>query len=445
MTEPMSLKIRARDRDPLLQALRAGVVPARGQQLIQVGRKRELQSLIDDIRSIRDGGSAFRLIVGEYGSGKTFLLNLVRAVAMEHKLVTVHADLAPDRRLQASGGEAQSLYRQLVVQMSTRAKPDGGALEGVVSKFVSSARDEAAASRVNVDAVIRQRLHELQELPCGYDFAEVIRLYWRGHDTGDDQLRSDSVRWLRGEFSTKTDARAALGVRTFVGDAEFYDQLKLLARFVRLAGYGGLLVVLDEMVNLFKIGSGVSRKNNYERILGILNDCMQGTVEGLGFVLGGTPEFVMDPKKGLYSYGALATRLAENPFAREGLVDFSGPVINLSPLTPEELVVLLQRLRDVHAWGDPDKHLIPDEGIHAFVSHCSRQLGDAYFRTPRDSTKAFVGLLDVLEQNPGASWQEQLGHTSIDATANPDPRAPEDTDDAPPSDPADDDLTTFRI
>ena len=444
MTEPTAVPIRARERDPLLQSLRAGVVPARGQHLIQVGRKRELEALIADIDRIAAGGAGFRLVVGPYGAGKTFFLNLVRVVAMERKLVTMHADLTPEHRLHASSGEAQALYRQLVVRMATRAKPEGGALQNIVERFVSSARDEAATRQLAPDLAIRERLQSLQELPGGYDFAQVIGHYWRGHETGDDVLQSNAIRWLRGEFTTKTDARSALGVRTYVDDQSIYDQLKLLARFTRLAGYAGILVVLDELVNLFKLGSGISRKSNYERILGMLNDCLQGNVEGLAFILGGTPEFVMDPKKGLYSYGALATRLAQNPFAKDGLVDFSGPVINLAALTPEELVVLLHNLRHVHASGEPAKYLLPDEAIRAFLDHCAQQIGDAYFRTPRDTTKAFIGLLDILEQNPGTPWREQLGRVRVDAPANPDPAAP-DAEDSQRQPSGDDELTSFKL
>lgn len=444
MSDPIRT-IRARDRDPLLQALRSGVVPARGQHLIQVGRGMELRALTGDIDRIASGGSGFRLVVGPFGAGKTFFLNLVRAVAMERKLVTVHADLTPEHRLQASGGEAQALYRQLVVRMSTRATPEGGALESVVERFISSARDEAKTRAAPVESVIHERLRSLQELVGGYDFAQVIGHYWRGHETGDDALSANAIRWLRGEFNSKTDARNALGVRNFVDDDSIYDQLKLMARFVRLAGYGGLLVVLDELVNLFKLGSGASRKSNYERILGILNDCLQGTVAGLGFILGGTPEFVMDTKRGLYSYGALATRLAANPFARNGLVDFSGPVISLAALTPEEVVLLLRNLRHVHAWGDSDKYLVSDDAILAFLEHCAKQIGDAYFRTPRDTTKAFVGLLDVLEQNPGTSWEEQLGRVRVAVPSIPD-SSPSDEEHAPPQTSSDDDkLTSFRL
>ncbi|SFW48895.1 P-loop protein of unknown function [Pseudomonas sp. NFACC09-4] len=405
--------IRAKDRDAVIQSLRAGVVPRVGQHLIQVGRSGELDSLLKDIDRLADGGSAFRVVIGEYGAGKTFFLNLVRGMAMERKLVTMHADLNPDRRLHASGGQARSLYSELAKNMSTRTKPDGGAMQGIVEKFISQAKSEAKATGVETDAVIRRYLSDLTEMVNGYDFADVIAAYYRGFEDGNEQLKADAIRWLRGEFTTKTDARAALGVRTIIDDASVYDQLKLLSRFVRLAGFSGLMVCLDELVNLYKLANTQARNANYEQILRILNDSLQGSAEGLGFVLGGTPEFLMDTRRGLYSYPALQSRLAENTFARTGLVDLSGPVIRLSSLTPEDFYVLLQKLRNVYGYADPEKYLLPDEAIPAFMVHCNQRLGEAYFRTPRTTITAFINLLAVLEQNPGADWRALLGAVEL--------------------------------
>lgn len=410
MTTPT---IRPKDRDAVIQSLRAGVVPRTGQHLVQVGRTREIETLVTDIDRIADGGSAFRVIVGEYGAGKTFFLNLVRAVAMEKKLVVASADLNPDRRLHATGGQARSLYAELMRNLSTRTKPDGGALAGIVEKFIATAKSEAKVSGQSTEAVLRQKLDHLTELVNGYDFADVIAAYCRGYEEGNEQLKSDAVRWLRGEFSTKTDAKQALGVRTIVDDSVVYDQLKLMARFVRLAGFSGLMVALDELVNLYKLANTQARNANYEQILRILNDSLQGTAVGLGFVLGGTPEFLLDTRRGLYSYPALQSRLAQNTFAANGLVDFSGPVVRLGSLTPEDFYVLLQKVRAVYAFGDPAKHLLPDQGVFSFMEHCSKRIGDAYFRTPRTTITAFVNLLAVLEQNPGTAWQDLLGGIDV--------------------------------
>ena len=431
----MTTRIRRKDRDAVIQSLRAGVVPRTGQHLIQVGRTREIETLMDDIHRIGDGGSAFRFVIGEYGAGKTFFLNLVRAVAMEKKLVVANADLNPDRRLHASGGQARSLYAELMRNLATRTKPDGGALAGIVEKFISTAATEAKAAGTSTESVIRIKLEHLTELVNGYDFADVIAAYYRGFEEGDETLKADAVRWLRGEFSTKTDARRALGVRSIVEDAAIYDQLKLLARFVRLAGFSGLMVSLDELVNLYKMANTQARNSNYEQLLRMLNDAFQGSSVGLGFVLGGTPEFLLDTRRGLYSYPALQSRLAENAFAGSGLVDMSGPVIRLSSLTPEDFFVLLQKLRHVYASGDETKYLIPEDGIVGFMEHCSNRIGEAYFRTPRTTIKSFIDLLAVLEQNEEASWQSLVG--KLDITA--------DQDGAKDLPPDDDEFASFKL
>lgn len=411
----MTTPIRPKDRDAVTQSLRAGVVPRTGQHLIQVGRTREIETLVTDIERIADGGSGFRVVIGEYGAGKTFFLNLVRAVALEKKLVVANADLNPDRRLHASGGQARSLYAELMRNLSTRTKPEGGALAGIVEKFIATSKTEAKASNTSTEVVLRQKLEQLTELVNGYDFADVIAAYCRGFEDGNEQLKSDAIRWLRGEFTTKTEARQALGVRTIVDDAAMYDQLKLMARFIRLSGFAGLLVSLDELVNLYKLANTQARNANYEQILRILNDSLQGIAVGLGFVLGGTPEFLLDTRRGLYSYPALQSRLAQNTFASGGLVDFSGPVVRLSSLTPEDFYVLLQKVRHVYAFGDEAKYLLPDQGIFSFMEHCSNRIGDAYFRTPRTTITHFVNLLAVLEQNPGTEWTALLGGLEISA------------------------------
>lgn len=250
-----STVIRPRERDALMQSLRAGVVPRAGQRHIQVGREPEVKALVTDIDRIAGGGSAVRFVIGDFGAGKTFFLHLVRSIALEKKLVTVHADLNPDRRLHSSGGQARGLYAELMRNLATRAKPDGGALSSVVERFISTALAEAQQAGTDPAQIIRMRLAHLAELTGGYDFAEVVGAYWRGHDSGDEQLKSSAVRWLRAEYSTKTEARSALGVRTIIDDSTIHDHLKLMSRFVRLAGYDGLLVCLDEMVNLYKLAS----------------------------------------------------------------------------------------------------------------------------------------------------------------------------------------------
>ena len=403
-------KIKPRERETIIQALRAGVVPKLGLRHIQVGRNREIEELVRNIEHISGGGATIRFVIGDYGSGKTFFLNLVQLIALEKGMVVLSADMAPARRLHATGGQARSLYAEMTRNASTRSKPDGGALSSVVERFVSQAIRTAETSDREPSDVIRERLVNLEELTGGYDFATVIACYWEGFETGNEELKSAALRWLRGEYSTRTDARNALGVRTIVDDASVYDQLKLLALFVCEAGYSGLVVSLDELVNLYKLASSQARKSNYEQILRILNDVLQGTASHIGFIMGGTPEFLMDTRRGLYSYEALQSRLAENTFAREGLVDMSGPVIRLASLSPEDMYVLLDKVRNVML---NDDIALPDEALTAFMAHCSNHIGDAYFRTPRHTVTAFVNMLSVLAQNPDVNWRTLVGEINV--------------------------------
>jgi len=408
-------RIKLKEKDAIIQSLKSGVTPKIGIQHIQVGRVNEIKALYKDIERIKDGGSAFRLIIGEYGSGKTFFLSVIRAIALERKLVTVNADLSPNRRIHASSGQARNLYSELMRNLATRNKPEGNAINSVVEKFINQTRIDAEKRNKNINDMIHIKLESLSELVGGYDFAKVIESYWIGYEQGNEELKANAIRWLRAEYTTKTDARKDLGVRTIISDNSFYDSLKIMSLFVRQAGYQGLLVNLDEMVNLYKLGNSQARTSNYEQILRILNDCLQGTAEYLGFLLGGTPEFLLDPRKGLYSYEALQSRLASNSFANKaGVIDYSSPSLHLANLTPEELYILLKNLRHVFASGEPSDYLVPDEALTSFLHHCSKSIGDAYFRTPRNTIKAFLDLLSVLEQNNNIEWTQLIDSVAIE-------------------------------
>lgn len=455
--------IKPREREAILQSLRAGVVPRIGLQHIQVGRKDEVAAILKDLDTVSQGGASIRFIVGRFGAGKSFFLNLSRIVALEKRFVVIQADITPDRRLHATGGQARNLYCELMHNMASRTKPDGGALAGIVEKWVSGL-DYDLRSKGGSDAdilkAIPEKLAVLQDMVGGYDFATVVRKYFEGFLTHNDEQMGSAIRWLRAEYSTRTEARQDLGVRSIIDDQGIYDYLKLLAAFVRMARYAGLLVNLDEMgVLSHRLNNSQARNANYEMVLRILNDCLQGSVAGLGFVFAGTDAFMDDKRRGLASYEALATRLAANSFADQGLKDYSGPVIRLTNLTIEDMYVLLHNIRNVFACGDESKHLVPDEGIVAFLECCAKTLGAEFFRTPRDSVKGFVGFLSVLEQNPSTDWRAVLGQTGLEVTAQdtsddgvegtpatvpcPNPPAPSP---ATPEEPkSDDDLSTFRL
>lgn len=416
----MSRPIRPKERETIIQSLKAGVVPRAGLQHIQVGRSEELKSFIKDIDTISEGGTSFRFVIGEYGSGKTFFLSLVRSIALEKGLVTMHADLSPNKRLHGSDGQPRMLLSEMVNNLSTRTKQDGNALQNIIERFISSAKEESSSTGRSVYEIISEKLSELNEYTGGYNFIAVIKRYLEGYESGNEQLMDNALKWLKAEYTTKTDSLRDLGIREFISDASFYNTLKLYSVLVRKAGYKGLLISMDEMVNLYKISNSVSRKANYEEILSMLNNTLQGSFSNIGFIMGGTPEFLTDNIRGLYSYEALKSRLSENSFSKQlGVTDYNSVVLRLASLTKEELYLLLMNLRNVFASGNEENYLVPDEALLAFLNHCANKIGESYFRTPRTTIKSFLDLLSILEQYPNYKWSDLIASVQVERDVEP--------------------------
>lgn len=398
----------------LFNALSAGVTPRVGIEYIVVGRKHEISALLSDLDTVKDGGASFRILLGRYGSGKSFLLQLMRANATERNFVVADADLSPERRLTGTQGQGVATYRELIRNLATRTMPDGGALPTLLERWIGSLQSQVVKETGMkpadpgftdvVESKIFQATRQLEELVNGFDFAGVIAAYWRGFREDQTDLRSAAIRWLRAEYTTRTAARQDLGVRVVIDDENWYDYLKLMAEFVRLAGYQGLVVMIDEAVNLYKITHTVSRQSNYEKLLTVLNDTLQGKASGLGVILGGTPQFLEDARRGLYSYDALRTRLSASRFSRDGLIDMTSPVIPLQPLSPEEIFLLLQRIRDLHGHRFEYEPTAQDAEIIAFMEEVLNQLGAKEFLTPRDVIRDFVSVLNIIRQNPGSTF-----------------------------------------
>jgi hypothetical protein len=405
-------RITVREREAILRSLNAGLVPAIGLSHIQVGREDEVAAMIGDLNHVHNEAATVRFVVGRYGSGKTFFLHLLKGIALSKGFIVLQADITPDRRLQGTGGKARALYAELMNNLATRAKPEGGALANLVERWAGDLdhKVRAAGGRdATVHREFEQALAPLRELVHGYDFMRVLSSYCEGFHQEKPELQDAALRWLRGEFSTKLEARKLLPVRDIISDDNWYDYIKLWARFCRIAGYAGLLVNIDELVVLsHRLGHATARNNNYEAILKIVNDCFQGRACGVAFLFAGTPECLEDRRRGLFSYEALASRLATNVFASGDVKDFSGAVLRLENLSPEDCFVLLQNTRRVFSMGDPAKEVIPDEGIARFLDFSQQRIGAAYFQTPRETVKAFVGLLRVLEQNPAKAWHDIL-------------------------------------
>lgn len=407
--------IRNKEREIIIQSLRSGVVPKMGLHHIQVGRSEEIKSFVRDIQNVSEGGSSFRFVIGEYGSGKTFFLSLIRSIALEKGLVTMHADLSPFKRLHGSQGQARHLLSELISSLSTRTRQDGNALENILERFISVVKEEVSLTQKSFSFVVATLLKDMSDIPGGYNFIKVINAYCEAYEEDDDFLKSKALKWLRAEYTTKKDSYVDLGVREFISDKSLLNTIKLYCLLVRKAGYNGLMVCMDELVNLYKITNTVSRNANYEEILRMLNDTLQGSFSSLGFIMGGTPEFLTDHRRGLYSYEALRSRLTENTFASQlGLMDYNTTVLRLASLTKEELYVLLQNLRHVFAYGDTKKYLVPDPALNAFLVHCSKKIGDSYFRTPRTTIKSFLDMLSLLEQYPQYKWSDILESVNIE-------------------------------
>jgi hypothetical protein len=434
-------KIRDRDRQAILKSLRAGVVPRVGLQHIQVGRKAEVGAILRDFQQTADGSAGVRFVIGRFGSGKSFFLTLASIVAIEQGFLVARADITTDRRLHGKGGQARALYSELMRNLASKAKPEGGALAPVIEKWLSEVMHGLDGNGQELEHALTKELKPLQEFVSGFDIVNVLAAYFRGYQAADDAKQTAAVRWLRAEYGTKTEAREELGVRAIIDDDDIYDYLKLMAKFARIMGYKGLVVCVDEMVVLsHRLASSKARASNYEAILRMVNDCLQGNVEGLQLLFGGTDECLEDKRRGLFSYEALATRLASNEFAMGDVVDLSGPVIRLKSLTQEDLYVLLHRIRDVFAAGDASKHLVPDEALGAFIEYSRKTLGDDYFRTPRETVIRFVGLLSLIEQDPTMDWRAALQQTKASTVA---PSASAEANATPV--PEEDDLVSFKL
>lgn len=409
----MTTPVRKRDREAILSALRAGVVPHRGLRHLQVGRDDEISALSDDIEMIKDGGATIRFAVGPYGSGKSFFLQVIRSAAQSAGLVTMNADVAQDARLYGTGGRVRSLFSTLVASAGTKTQPDGGAMAEVLERFVGLAQEKARKTDRDVADVVREQLADLRQYRNGHEFSDVVLAYWEGVRRHDDERREAAVRWLRGEYRTRTEARVALGVTGVIGDDAFYDSLRLLALLVHKAGYGGLMVEFDELAVLARL-NGPTRMQNYEQILHMINNQHAGHARHLGIVFAGTPEFVSDPIRGLYSYGALRQRLSPNEFLRPGLRDTASPVISLQPLSIEDLMVLLENVHTVFK-SNQTRDPLPDRdrAVAAFTDHATGQLGGIEHLTPREVTRSWLQFLDVLHQNPREQWEVVLGAVPV--------------------------------
>ena len=413
------IKIPKRIAQTIINSLKGGVVPRIGLPYIAVGRRREVEALLHDVDIVGNGGASFRFIVGKYGSGKSFLLQTIRNHVMDRNFVVADADLSPERRLQGNQGQGLATYRELLRNLSVKSKPEDGALTLVLDRWISNVQtDTAAETGLSLDdsafaQAVEQRImnviRSMQNLVHGFDFARLLSLYYRAFTEGDDELKGKVLKWFRGEYATKTEARQELGVTVIISDDDWYDYLKLLAYFFRQAGYEGLMVFIDELVNLYKIPNSISRQYNYEKMLTMYNDALQGKAQYIGMVMSGTPQCIEDRHRGIYSYEALRSRLQEGKFAQsQGMQDLMGPVLRLQPLTSEEMLVLTEKLADIHASLYGYQRTVDDHDLADFIKIEYGRIGADEHITPREVIRDFIELLDILYQNPTADLRALL-------------------------------------
>lgn len=401
-----------------MNSLKGGVVPRVGLNYVTVGRTAEIDALLRDVEMIAEGGASFRFIVGKYGSGKSFLLQTIRNYVMAKNFVVVDADLSPERRLQGTRGQGLATYKELIRNMSTKTKPEGGALSLILDRWISSVQQQVLsesdlsptdpALQKQVEKRISAVIGSLNEMVHGFDFARLLTLYYQAYCSDDDETKAKVLKWFRGEYTTKTEARAELGVGIIITDDDWYEYLKLFAAFLKQAGYAGMLVLIDELVNIYKIPNAITRQYNYEKILTMYNDAMQGKAHHIGFLLGGTPQCMEDPRRGVYSYEALRSRLAEGHFSGEHK-DLLSPVIRLLPLTNEEMLILIEKLADIHAGLYEYQQIVTQQDMVDFIQVEFGRIGADSHITPREVIRDFIEVLDIVYQNPQVKVRELLG------------------------------------
>ena len=421
-----NIKVPRRISQTVLNSLKGGVVPRIGLPYITVGRKNEIEALLHDVAIISEGGASFRFIVGRYGSGKSFLLQTIRNYAMDRGFIVADADLSPERRLQGTRGQGLATYRELISNLSTKTKPEGGALTLVLDRWISAVQSEAARETgflpgdPTLTAAVDQKIYtvtsSVSELVHGFEFATLLSAYYHAYCSGDDGTKAKVVRWFRGEYTLKREAKEELGINVIITDDDWYDYLKLFAVFFRLAGYTGMMIMIDELVNIYKIPNAITRQYNYEKLLTMYNDTLQGKARYLGFIMGATPQALEDKRRGIYSYEALRSRLAEGRFSKPGMRDLLAPVIRLEPLTAEEMLVLCEKLSDMHAGLYGYERLVTTDDLVSFLKVEYERIGADQNITPREVIRDFIELLDLLYQNQGMSISALLASDEFSFT-----------------------------
>jgi hypothetical protein len=417
--------IKPKEATSIINSLIGGVVPKIGVQHITVGRSEEIDAFVKALDDVKNGHSMVKFWIGDFGSGKSFMLHLLNTVALKQKFVVSNADFTPDNRLYSNDGKGVALYASIMDNVAIQTKPEGGALPTLMEKWIEQVitktaeennisltdiRNEQYLSLIQKS--IMKTINELSDVG-GFDFGTVVMKYYEGYIKDDEQLRRGALKWLKGEYKTKTEAKQDLGVREIINDSNYYDMLKNFCKLFVNMGYSGFMINLDEAINLYKISTAATREKNYEKILSIYNDCFQGKVSNIFFNFAGTKETLENERRGLFSYNALKTRLETNKFETNEIRDFAQPVIKLMPLNHNEVFVLLKKLKAIFDFNYKTQIEISDSEIQSFMEEMFNKPGASEFLTPREVIRDFLNILNILRQNPSLDKKKLFGEIEI--------------------------------
>ncbi|NGM71690.1 ATP-binding protein [Sphingobacterium sp. SGL-16] len=405
----MKINVKPKEATAIVNSLLGGVVPRIGVQHITVGRSEEVEAFITALEDVKNGHSMVKFWIGDFGSGKSFMLHLLNTVALKQKFVVSTADFTPDNRPYSNDGKAVILYTAIMDNIAIQTKPECGALATLLEKWIEQIVS-ATASENNlslleirseqysnlVQTKIMQTINGLTDV----GFATVVMKYYEGYISDDELIKRNALKWLKGQYKLKLEARQDLNVREIINDLNYYDMLKNFTSLFVSMGYSGFMINLDEAINLYKISTAATREKNYEKILTIYNDCFQGKISHLFINFAGTREFLENERRGLFSYLALKSRLETNKFETQQIRDFAQPVIRLLPIDHNEIFVLLQKLKAVFEFNYKIEIAITDDEIHVFMEEIYIKPGANEFLTPREVIRDFLNVLSILRQNP---------------------------------------------
>lgn len=409
----MNNRINPKEADNIIKALEAGVVPRRGIQHLLVGRHKEVEEVILILDNIKQGESDIRFWVGDFGSGKSFMMRTIESLAVQKNFAVSTIDLTPTRRFYASDGKAQSLYNEIVDNIIIQTSQDGNAIKTIIEEWINSIitsvseRDKIPASQLLVKenkGIIEKEILNItssfKSVGLSYELGQAISKYYEGLMEDNQVLKLKALRWIRGDISTKTESKNELGIKRIINDDNWYEAIKNLAELFSDIGYSGFVINFDEAVNLYKLPMSQTRERNYEKILNIFNECKSNTARGLFVNFGATRKTIFDERRGMSSYGALKGRLGNESSLDSKLINTNKTVLPLKPLTTEEIYTLLENLKNIyniHYRLDIDMTM---ENIKLYMEEQLNRPGALEFLTPRAVIKDFLEILDMIRQNP---------------------------------------------